>query len=61
LQALIADAPRSSGCSPPVVFNLCALYELRSEASYERKRRLLCEVAQLAGDDMPAGCFKLGV
>ncbi|KAI8052132.1 hypothetical protein BDF22DRAFT_690144 [Syncephalis plumigaleata] len=61
LQALIADEPRSSGCSPPVVFNLCALYELRSEASYERKRRLLCEVAQLAGDDMPAGCFKLGV
>jgi hypothetical protein len=57
----VTNAPRTAGCSPPIIFNLCALYELRSEASYERKRRLMCEVAQLAGDDMPAGCFKLSM
>ncbi|CAG8465843.1 2746_t:CDS:10 [Paraglomus occultum] len=61
LEDLVNRHPKSAGVCEPLLFNLCILYELRSDTSLQRKERLIAEVAKWAGDQFSVECFKLAV
>ncbi|KAJ3059169.1 hypothetical protein HDU98_004803 [Podochytrium sp. JEL0797] len=61
LEHLVLESPQTCGANSRLLFNLCTLYDL-TDNSFERKRRLLGGVvAEFGGDDLEAGCLKLGV
>ncbi|ORX91183.1 TPR-like protein [Basidiobolus meristosporus CBS 931.73] len=59
LETLISFAPSTAGNSETILFNLTTLFELRSENSLDKKRKLMVEVGKWAGDGFPVDCFKL--
>lgn len=59
LEGLLTSFPEEVSPAEPVLFNLATLYELQSEASGEKKVRLLDAVSKKAGDGFAAGCLKM--
>ncbi|KAK9763903.1 hypothetical protein K7432_009024 [Basidiobolus ranarum] len=59
LETLISFAPSTVGNSESILFNLSTFYELRSDSSLDKKRKLMVEVGKWAGDGFPVDCFKL--
>ncbi|KZT09985.1 uncharacterized protein LAESUDRAFT_722128 [Laetiporus sulphureus 93-53] len=59
LEETIKISPSSALATEPLLFNLSTMYELRSTAGADKKRNLLIEVAQWAGDGLRTTCLKM--
>ncbi|KAJ1306582.1 hypothetical protein OPQ81_007582 [Rhizoctonia solani] len=59
LESMLKASPASFVSVEPFLYNLATLYELRSNAAVDRKRNMLREVAQWAGDGIKTGALKL--
>ncbi|KAF8596760.1 hypothetical protein BDV93DRAFT_500197 [Ceratobasidium sp. AG-I] len=59
LESMLKTSPTAFVAVEPFLYNLATLYELRSNASIERKRHMLREVAQWGGDGIKTGALKL--
>ncbi|BGP41240.1 hypothetical protein JCM10449v2_005215 [Rhodotorula kratochvilovae] len=63
LTALLAAHPLAAYHTPPLLFNLCTLYELRLDGARaaEEKVRLLVDAARYGAQGIEAGAFKLAL
>ncbi|RUS20237.1 hypothetical protein BC937DRAFT_95611 [Endogone sp. FLAS-F59071] len=59
LQNLLTAHPTTAGTCEPLLFNLCTLFELRSENAQERKIALMRDVGRWAGDAFGVECLKI--
>jgi len=61
LSAFLQSYPSSFLTAEPLIFNLATCYELGPDVGGDRKRELVKRAAQLGGECLKAGAFKLEV
>lgn len=59
LTTLFSSRPALAYNDETLLFNLCTLFELRSEQAFAHKVRLLRSAAEFGAQGLGAECFKL--